>query len=366
MTTVFNFDNKEWEGGFHPLLLGEAPALYDSINVTYPKIFQFYKDQKAADWSEDEVDLEQSRLDMLECPVEIRDLMLENLAYQWGGDSVAVNSLAPVLAPFITNNEYWTAILRIADNEALHALTYSEIVRRCIADPNEIFNKILKSDDIKDRLTIVADTFAHAKKIGAMYVLGMVDKDTAYDAAMKAISALYCLERLQFVDSFTATFAIVEQQWFQGIGVLVQKIMNEERFIHAELGRFVLRTEFKTERGKKWLEDNKQWCKELVDGVVQSEYSWNDYLFSNGRKCVGFTKQMGIDNIDYNAQDVYPEFGLESPTNIKKHPVPFMKNWLDLNKRQNAQQEGDSANYALNIIYDDLGDEVIDIESVGV
>ena len=366
MTTVFNFDNKEWEGGFHPLLLGEAPALYDSINVTYPKIFQFYKDQKAADWSEDEIDLEQSRLDMLDCPIEVRDLMLENLALQWTADSIAVNSISNILAPFVTNSEYWIAILKVTEIEGLHSLTYSEIVRRCISDPNEIFNKILNSKEIVNRLSVVAECFNNAKRIGAMYTLGMVDKNVAYDAAMKAIAALYCLERLQFMVSFAATFAVVEQQWFQGIGKLVQKIMQDERFIHAELGKFVLQAEFKTIRGKQWLISNKDWCKSLIDEVKQEEYDWNEYLHSNGRKVVGFTKQLGIDWIDFNAQDVYPVFGLESPTNIKKSPLKYMDNWLDLNKNQNAQQEGDSANYALNIIYDDLGDEVIDIENLGV
>ena len=34
-----------------------------------------------------------------------------------------------------------------------------------------------------------------------------------------------------------------------------------------------------------------------------------------------------------------------------------MDNWFDLNKTQNAQQEADSANYLLNVIYNDIPEE---------
>lgn len=358
--TVFNQNNQEWKKGQYSLFLGEAPALYDSINVTHPKIFKFYKDQKSADWSEDEIDLEQSRIDMLTCPPETREIMVENLALQWEADSIAARSIAPLFAPFITNSEYWAALLKVSEIEVLHALTYSEIVRVCMANPNEIFERIMKNDAIIGRMDVVSRAFNDLKTAGAMYSLNLITKDDAYPIVMRALVALFCLERLQFMSSFAATFGVVETGVYQGIGKLVQKIMQDERYIHAELGKYAIKTELATERGAKWLSENKSFVLLMLDQVVQAEYAWNTHLFSNGRKCVGFTQQSGVDWIDFNAQDVYEVFGFEPPRRIEKNPLKFMENWLDLNKTQNANQEGDQANYRLNIIVDDLGDKIIE------
>jgi ribonucleoside-diphosphate reductase beta chain len=358
--TVFNQDNDEWKAGIYSLFLGQAPGLYDSINVTHPKIFKLYKDQKSADWSEDEVDLEQSRIDMLTCPAESRELMLENLALQWEADSIAARSIAPLFAPFVTNSEYWAALLKVSEIEVLHALTYSEIVRVCMDNPKEIFERIMKNDAIISRMNVIAKAFNELRIAGAKYVLGMITEQQAYPVVMNAVVALYCLERLQFVDSFAATFGVVETGVFQGIGKLVQKIMQDERYIHAELGKRVITVELATEHGQNWFRENSTTVREMIDEVVRSEYEWNDHLHSNGRKVIGFSHQGGVDWIDYNAQEVYEVFGFEPPRKIEKNPLKYMENWLDLNKTQNANQEGDQANYRLNIIIDDLGDKIIE------
>jgi ribonucleoside-diphosphate reductase beta chain len=359
--SVFNQENDEWKSGKYNLFLGQAPGLYDSINVTHPKLFKYYKDQKSADWSEDEIDLEQSRIDMLTCRPEAREIMLENLALQWETDSFAARSIAPLFAPFVTNSEYWAAILKISEIEVLHALTYSEIMRVCMENPKDIFGRIMKNDAIISRLEVVSQAFQDLRIAGAKYVLGIIDDEGAYPIVMRAVVALYYLERLQFVDSFAATFGVVEgEQCFQGIGKLVQKIMQDERFIHAEVGKYVIKAELATERGKAWFAKDHTIVYAMLEEVVRAEYEWNSHLFSNGRKCVGFTEQSGLDWIDYNAQEVYEVFGFEPPRKIVKNPLKYMENWLDLNKTQNANQEGDQANYRLNIIVDDLGDKIIE------
>lgn len=357
--TVFNNENTAWKEGRYPLFLGQAPALYDSVNVTYPEIFDLYKKQKAADWSEDEIDLSQSRIDMLTCPPETKDIMVKNLALQWEVDSIAARSIAPLFAPFITNSEYWAALNKVGEIEVLHALTYSEITRQCIPNPQDIFNEIMANDEIMARISPVSKAFSDLKRMGALYSLDMATKEEAYPVVMTALVALYCLERLQFMASFAATFAVVEQGYFQGIGKLVQKIMQDERFIHAELGRVALQIELETTQGQEWLAANRLTVEALVAAVVQSEYDWAAYLFSDGRKVVGLNEALLRSWVDYNAQDVQDVLGIEHAL-IAKTPLKMMDNWLDMDKTQNAQQEADSANYNLNIIVDDLGDDVIE------
>lgn len=357
---IFNRNNTNYKEGNYPLFLGEKLGLYDSVNVSYPQLFALYKKQKSSDWSEDEISLEQSRIDMLTCPPELKDLMLKNLSLQWEADSIAARAIAPSFAPFITNSELWAVWLKVSEIEVLHALTYSEIVRQCISDPQQIFSEIVNNDEISGRMIPVEKAFKALQKAGAEFTLGLITTEEAYPIVMNAVVALYCLERLQFVVSFASTFAVVEQGYFQGIGKLVQKIMQDERFIHAEVDKAVIEIELETPRGMLWLRDNKGAVKDLIDSVVQVEYNWAKYLFSEGRKSVGWNESLAIDYVDFNAQDVYNTFYLKPPRVIKKSPLKYMDNWLDMNKNQNAQQEADSANYSLNIIVDDVGEEVIE------
>lgn len=357
---MFNQTNTEWKEGKYSLFLGQEPALYDSINVNHPKLFELYKQQKSQDWSENEISLEQSRIDMLTCPTETRDIMLKNLALQWSFDSIASRAIAPVFAPFVTNSELWAALLKNTEIEVLHALTYSEIVRQCISDPQEIFTEIMNNQSIMDRSSPVNIALGKLSKAGAQYSLKLIDKDQAYPIVMRGMVALYCLERLQFMASFAATFAVVEQGYFQGIGKLVQKIMQDERFIHAEVDKLAIEIELSTERGQKWFEKDRKIVEEMIDAVVQAEYDWTDYLFSEGRKVVGLNPVIMKEWIQFNAQDVYATFKIAPEfAKIDKNPIKFMDNWLDLNKNQNAQQEADSANYSLNIIIDDVGEEIL-------
>lgn len=359
--TVFNNDNTTWKSGKYPLFLGEAPALYDSINVTHPKLFELYKLQKATDWDEAEINLSQARIGMDTCPPETRDVMVKNLALQWEFDSVASRSIAPLFAPFITNSEFWAAILKNSEVEVLHALTYSEIVRQCIPYPSTIFEQIHHNEHIIGRMEPVGKAFEALRIAGAKYILGLISDEEAYPIVMMALIALYCLERGQFVVSFAATFATVDAIGdFQGIGTLVQKIMMDERFIHAEVDKLAIKIELASERGKKFMEQHSKDVEALIDSVRQAEYNWAAYLFSEGRKVVNLNEALMIEQTDYEFQDIYQAVGLEPPKVIKKMPLKFMERWMDMNKVQNAQQEGDSANYLLNIIVDDIGDATME------
>jgi len=356
---MFNNNNTEWKEGKYSLFLGQEPALYDSINVTHPKLFDLYKRQKAMDWSEDELSLEQSRIDMQSCPEEIKDVMVKNLSLQWEADSIASRSIAPLFAPFVTNSELWAAWLKVSEIEVLHALTYSEIVRQCIPKPEVIFTQIMENEEIVRRLKPVSKAFKELQIEGGLKIIGEnIGDDHSYNKVMNAVVALYCLERLQFQASFAATFAVVDQGWFLAIGKLIQKIAQDERFIHAEIDEYVIKHELTTERGKQWLETYEDFVKQMIDSVVQAEYKWAEYLFSEGRKVVGLNENLMKEWVDFNAQDVYNTLGFEC-RKIKTNPLKFMDNWFDLNKTQNAQQEADSANYLLNIIVNDIREDDI-------
>lgn len=361
--TVLNLLNDEWKTGNYSIFMGQEPCLYDSINKKYPKLWKVYKQQVSQRWVEDEFNHEQSRMDFMNCPKSIYDIMILNLAFQWELDSVASRAIAPLFAPFITNSEAWAGMMENSNLEVIHALTYSDIVRLCIRNPNDIFEMVMKTKDFHNRAIDVVNLFDDLERVGAEYKLGLRKNDQeTYNIVFKAMFALYVLERLQFMNSFAATFAIVEQGWFQSIGKAVQKIMLDEIACHAEYDSTVLHIEMKTERGKIAYEQLKSELCEIVENVVTREKEWNhNFLFADGRSIVGLTPELLDGWVDENAQAIYSDMKLENPRKKVKNVLPWMKNWIDIDKFQNANQEADGNNYALNVIKDDLGDDVLDI-----
>lgn len=360
--TVFNVANTEWESGKYSLFMGQAPALYDSINVNHQRLFDLFRQQISQRWVDSEFNHEQSRLDLLNCPRSVYQTMLLNLSFQWELDSVASRAIAPLFAPFVTNSELWAVLMENSNMEVIHALTYSEIVRQCVPDTKEVFDMVMLNENTIGRALKVVSVFDELEKAGAEYKLGLRGNDQeTYNVVFKGVAALYILERLQFMASFAATFAVVEQGWFQSIGKAVQKIMLDEIACHAATDAAILMIEIDSERGKAALEACKQELQDFVDEVVAQEFKWSNYLFSEGRSIVGLNPTLLNEWVLYNAQVVYDDLGLKNPhQRITANPLPWMQNWIDIDKHQNAMQEADGNNYALNVVKDDVGDEELD------
>lgn len=358
---MFNNDNTAWKEGAYPLFLGQEPALNDTINKTYPKIFELYKLQKSIDWSETEVRLDKDCTDMTTVPDAARELMIENLMYQWEADSVASRSIAGLFAPFVTNPELWDAWVKITEIENLHALTYSEIVRQCIPSPDEIFKRVMHNPHLQHRLHVIGEAFSELRVAGAKYVLGLITKEEAYPIVMNAVVALYCLERLQFMASFANTFGVVEAtQSFMGIAYLVAKIMQDERWVHARVGEEIIRIELATERGSQWWVKNRETIKKMLDEVRNREYTFNTYLASKNWQVSGYNKKVADEWVDWNAADVYKTLGINVEFDVPSHnPLRYMDDWLNIDKFQTANQETDNVNYVLNSVIDDVTEETI-------
>jgi ribonucleoside-diphosphate reductase beta chain len=230
---------------------------------------------------------------------------------------------------------------------------------------------VMENERTQDRSLEVIEVFDDLELTGAVYKLQKAGNAFPvtltdygyYQTVFKAVVALYALERIQFMASFAATFAIVDQGYFQSIGTAVQKIMQDELLCHAALDREILKVEIATERGKAALEQLKPKLKELLDKVVQKEINWGPYLFSEGRAIIGLTAGLLADWVRYNAQEVYDLLGIDFDwERIVKSPLPWMSNWLDIDKTQNANQEKDNNNYALNVVKNDLGDDIVEFE----
>jgi len=357
MSKVFNFEQTEesYLDRSAPLFFGPDPGLFNTVNKPYPKIWAIYKTMKSLDWDEAEFDYTQCNLDFKNCPKSVYDIMIRTLAWQWEADSIASRSIAPVLAPFITDASLWAAWQRISDNEVIHSATYSEIVRMSFDDPTTVLSEVLAVKESFARLSTVGTVMETLYNTSHKYALGKVKIIEAYDDLFMGIVALLMLERVQFMASFAVTFTICSSNLFQPIGKAVQKIAQDELEVHVELDKEVLRIELATARGRVSYERQKDKIKALLDEVVESELAWTTNLFSDGRELVGTNAAMVKQFVLYNARDVYTFLDIESEHKFPRYnPMPHVENWINIGQTQAAPQEQDANAYKVNsIIRDD-------------
>lgn len=363
-TKVFNTDKTpEDYRAKAPLFFGADPGLFDTVNKHYPKIWSIYKTMKSLDWSEDEFDYTQCNLDFKNCPKSVYDMMVRTLAWQWEADSVASRSIAPVLAPFISDSSLWAAWQRISDNEVVHAATYSEIVRMSFDDPEKVLGDILAVKESLVRFNQVKKVFEDLHTASHQYALGMISAEEAYPKVFMGVVALFLLERVQFVSSFGITFTICSSNYFQPIGKAVQKIAQDEIEVHVDLDKEVLRIELGTDRGQRTYQALKNDIKALCDEVVENELIWTDYLFSEGRELVGTNAQKIKSWVLFNARDVYEFLDIQSDHKFPRtNPMPHLEDWINIGKSQAAPQEQDNNQYKVGTIIRDDDNAEFDVD----
>jgi ribonucleoside-diphosphate reductase beta chain len=352
------------------LFMGSPLGLIDSINVHYPQLHKLYKQMKAKDWDEMEFQFASSSLSLefKTCSKSSYDIMIRTLAWQWESDSAASKSIIPIIAPFVTNSEVFYGWQRIADNESVHALTYSEIVKNSFDDPTVVLKEILEIKQAISRLSIIAEIFDKVLVTGSKLNLGLIKKDqAAYDDLFMFLVAMYCLEGIQFMSSFGITFAMGNSQQFTPIAMAVQKIAIDEYFVHRTWDKAVLDIELSNEYGLMAFNRNRAKVLEVINAVVQSEMDWNDYTFSEGREHPGLNKEVLNKGVLFYAKDVYEFFGFrpeEIPHTLPtKNPMMFMNDWLEIDKMQVSPMEQKSGNYVLGMVEKDLKDgEILEMD----
>jgi len=362
--TLFNENKTIEEYKNTPLFLGPEPGLFDTIHNPYPKIFDLFLEMKSLDWRHDEFDYSQCNIDFKTCPVVMSEAMIIALSWQWEADTIASRSIISAFAPFVTSSQLWEAWTRIADNENLHARTYSEIVRMSFDNPDQVLKKILGIQEAHYRMKTVADVFSKLKILGAKYTLGEVKNDQLlYNAVYEGVVTMFMLERIQFMGSFGVTFTLCDTGSFQPIGKAVSKIAQDEFEVHCELGREIIRIEHKTERGRIAREQCKDRIAQIFKEIVYSEFAFADYMLNKCGLVIPGTnlellKQWSL----IGAKDVAKELKIKSEFKFPtQNPMPHLEKWININKQQAAPQEQDLAAYKVGTIASDDDDKIFDV-----
>ncbi|QIW90334.1 hypothetical protein OLCHANIL_00254 [Vibrio phage V05] len=277
--TVFNANNKGYSEGY-PLFLGEELGLFDTINRTYPELEELYQQQMAQIWNEFEVDLTQDKMDMQKVDPKVTELMVKTISWQHLADSVASKSISGLLMKYVTNSELEGLLNCWSLFETIHARTYSHIVKQTFQNPVEMLKETYDNLKVLDRSQAIVEAFDR---------LEALPKDSTRKEVMQAILgaifALFALEAIAFMASFSVTFGIAETGVFQGIAQDVKLICRDE-VMHTRFDYAILSILLKDPEWSHVYNSNISEYKRILDSVVEGELVWTDYLFSEGRQCV--------------------------------------------------------------------------------
>lgn len=365
---VSNDNNNNADG--YPLFLGDDLGFGDTINVTYTDLEDAYEELRSLRWTEHEFELETSRKDVLNSnPKEIEALVLNNSS-QWLMDSLAARSILELFSPFITNNELFTYLSEVVQSENTHYRAYSMITRSCFDDPNQVLEDAKRDEMVLYRSQAIAKVFRKTIKMGAEYTAGIINKEEhggmIKRQLLKTVATVYALETVAFMSSFACTFALCRGNKFSGIGKNVLKIAEEE-LLHSKGGRIILDVLIGSEGYGKYLKEDINYIKDIFDEVVQQEFSFADYLYSEGRESA--VPKMNASKHKaytlYVAAPMYKRFGLsidgfgDVP---EENPIPWIDEWLKPELVQNANQESEGVNYRIAQIVRDGSDEVLEYD----
>lgn len=364
--TVFNTLNRGYETGKYPIFLGQSLGLYDTVNIVYPVLEELYLLQRSLGWTEDEVNLEQSRMDMIPLgkggktrPEEI-DILTKAVSYLWEADSIASRSVISIFSPFLSNNEATAMLTEQTRFEVIHAKTYSEIVRQCAMDSRKLLDETVKNEELLARTDTIIKAFDEVVKYGALYNLGdeSVSMEKYREVILRGVVALMMLERIQFMSSFLVVYGLAEHDKFKGIADLV-KLINRDEGLHVRMMQAIIEI---LREDAEWNDTFERLIPDfqvMLDEVMNREYQWNKYLFSEGRSMIGLNVDILNQWVDFCATDFSRRSGIPSKYDQVINPVPWSENWIEFDKVQNANQEADNISYRMNAVSDDLSDDEI-------
>lgn len=246
-------------------------------------------------------------------------------------------------------------IISVTGN-CIHAATYSEIVRMSFDDPKAVLVETLEMKETIQRMEVILGIMDDLAEASHKYALGLIPADQElFNKLYLFVVALFIMERVQFMASFGVTFTICASGPFQPIGQAVKKIAQDEFEVHVQAGKAVLKILHNTEMGRIAREQTKATVESIFAAVVNSEFTFIDWLFSDGEPMIGTNADLLKKWVLFCGKDPVTFLGLKHPFGKlpKENPMPHLEKWIDMNKLQAAPMEQDHGQYKVGVVVDD-------------
>lgn len=367
-STCLNLDKNDDS----PLFLGETLGLQEYVQPRYPKLYEIFKDQRAQQWVETEIDLAEDQKQWVSLPEGIKEITILNLSNQMMMDSMLGRSPLRSLMPFVSNEELEILYGEIQRTESsLHSVTYTHIIQSVFPNPEEVLEEIKKNKKALKRLELIKNLFdeLYIMSVKMQYeqeILGQAWSDGQVfelkRLIMKTLVAHYALESNQFMASFSMTFAVAVQDMLMGFASELVLIAKDELGIHVDASEAILSIQIAA-----WPDVWETIQEEVVAifmEVYNNEVDWGEYVLSGDRKVVGLNAVLIKEFLQYICSGSMKKLNLEVPEEMwrDKNPIPWIEEFIDVGKLQPSPQEAEILNYKIGKINSEVNVDELDFD----
>jgi ribonucleoside-diphosphate reductase beta chain len=356
--------------------LKEPMFFGDSVNVARFDQQKFEMFEKLTEkqlsffWRPEEIDVSKDKIDFGKLLPNEKHIFISNLQYQILLDSVQGRSPNIAFLPIVSLPELENWIETWAFSETIHSRSYTHIIRAIVNEPGEVFDEIMKTEEIIQRATSVSKHYDKLIKQTQAYLLNgegehqidgkplTINMYSLKRQLYLTLMSVNILEAIRFYVSFACSFAFAERKVMEGNAKIIKLIARDEA-LHLTGTQHMLNLM----RDGKDDPDMQAIAIECEAEVIQmfkdaanQEKEWAEYLFKDG-SMIGLNAQIlkqyleYITNIRMSALNMQPIFEQTS------NPLPWLNHWLDSDNVQVAPQETEITSYLVSAI-----DNTIDSE----
>lgn len=357
-----------------PMFFGEdtGTARFD---IYKHKIFEdLTEKQLSFFWRPEEVNLtaDKAQYDKL-LPFEKR-LFTNNLKYQSLLDSIQGRAPGLAFTSICSDVSLETWIQTWTFSETIHSRSYTHIMRNLYEDPSKEFDDIVLNPAIMKRATSISDYYddlidsvryyqnamEHAKAGRPVTVNAqLVDAMKKLYLCMHVVNAL---EAIRFYVSFACTFNFMESYEIMEGNVKIMKLIARDEQLHLKGTQYIIRQIQNGGEGDLWkqiAEELQEEANQIFLDVAEQEKEWVDDLFADGEP-FGLNTAKMYAYVDYLTHSRMQSCGLDSPFKGQslKHPIPFMRKYLNSEMVQVAPQEVEIPSYLISQIDHDIDADI--------
>jgi ribonucleoside-diphosphate reductase beta chain len=324
-----------------PLFFGEELSIQRYDKFRYEKIFNMFKQHISYFWRPEEVNLSKDKGDFASLSDHEKFIFTKNLGYQILLDSVQSRGISHLLDD-CSNPESELFAKTWEFFETLHSYSYTYIIKNIFPNPSDVFDTILKDDEILKRMTSVTK-----------YYDDLIDRisDDSIDAKKKklylTLVSINILEGIRFYVSFACSYCFAQNKKMEGNAKIISFINRDEN-LHMGFTTQLLR--FLADEPSEGFQHIVKECEPIVyqmyKDAATEEMEWAKYLFKDGTM-IGLNSEILIQYMKWLTNNRLKAIRMETIFDKVPNPISWITNWTESKSIQEAPQETEKETYVV-------------------
>jgi ribonucleoside-diphosphate reductase beta chain len=324
-----------------PLFFGEELSIQRYDKFRYEKIFNMFKQHISYFWRPEEVNLSKDKGDFASLSDHEKFIFSKNLGYQILLDSVQSRGISHLLDD-CSNPESELFAKTWEFFETLHSYSYTYIIKNIYSNPSEVFDTILKDDEILKRTTSVTK-----------YYDDLIDRipDDSIDSKKKklylTLVSINILEGIRFYVSFACSYCFAQNKKMEGNAKIISFINRDEN-LHMGFTTHLLRllADEPSEGFQHIVKDCEPIVYQMYKDAASEEMEWAKYLFKDGTM-IGLNSEILIQYMKWLTNNRLKAIRLDTIFDKVPNPISWITNWTESKSIQEAPQETEKETYVV-------------------